>query len=99
MAEDVEHVENKKAKSNIWAHFWLKRNKKTNVTADGVAVCRHCGVEVKSSGGRQRILQHISTVTTMGWIRKRRLYEVVGIQSNKLSILLLSQTAVQIQNV
>ena len=52
MADDeVELVENKKAKSDLWDHFLLKRNKKSNTIQQGQAVCRHCNAEVKHANG------------------------------------------------
>ena len=44
-------MKNKKAKSDIWQHFCLKLNTKSNQLVDNVAICFHCNLELKRSGG------------------------------------------------
>ena len=59
-ADNYENIVNKKAKSDVWNHFWVKFNKNTKQVVEGLAVCRHCNNEVKSSGGTTNLQTHMS---------------------------------------
>ena len=57
---EFDFVQNKKAKSNVWNHFWLKCNKKTKKTIESLAICRHCEQEVENSGGTTNLTSHLN---------------------------------------
>ena len=59
-AREFELVENQKAKSDLWDHFLLKRNKKWNTIQQGQAVCRHCNAEVKHANGTTNLATHMA---------------------------------------
>lgn len=52
-------VSNKKAKSELWKHFGLKFDTKSNKIVEGIAVCKLCNVLVKNSGGTTNLRTHI----------------------------------------
>lgn len=63
MAESEEKfqlVPNKKAKSDVWSHFWVKVDKQTQKQVENVAICRHCDQTVKYSGGTTNLSAHLN---------------------------------------
>ncbi|XP_069107328.1 E3 SUMO-protein ligase ZBED1-like [Argopecten irradians] len=46
-----ELISNRRAKSDIWRHFALKKRKCDGLIEESVAVCRTCDVSVKCTGG------------------------------------------------
>lgn len=49
--DDFEIVNNTKAKSDVWRHFGLKKRKSDSTIVEGIAVCHHCNMTPKTSGG------------------------------------------------
>ena len=39
---DYEFMPNKKARSDVCDHFWLKVNNETKKAIEGLAICGHC---------------------------------------------------------
>ena len=53
-------VPNKKEKSDVWGHFWIKMNKQTQKPVENVAICRHCDQSVKYCGGTMNPSSHLN---------------------------------------
>lgn len=60
MSENYDLVVNKKAKSAIWNHFWIKFDKTSQTVNPGIAVCRHCNNDVKNAGGTTNLTTHMT---------------------------------------
>ena len=53
-------VPNKKAKSDVWGHFWIKMNRQTQKHVENVASYRHCDRSVKYRKGTTNLLSHLN---------------------------------------
>ena len=63
MAENetgFDFVPNKKARSDVWHHFWLKFDKAARKAMDGIAICRLCDQAVMYSGGTTNLNTHLN---------------------------------------
>ena len=60
-------VENTRAKSQVWAHFWLR--KRGGVIVEGIAVCKQCHLDIKTAGGTTNLASHL---------RRRHPLQMVG---------------------
>ena len=63
MAENetgFDFVPNKKARSDVWQHFWLKFDIAAKKAVDGKAICRLCDQAVMYSSGTTNLNTHLN---------------------------------------
>ena len=57
--EEFTLVRNERGKSAMWGHFGQKKRKSDGKIDPEIAVCFHCNIEVKVSGGTSNMSTHV----------------------------------------